>query len=481
MELLEKTSPAPGDSPRRKLLARLAGIVGADHVLSDADTVEPYRRDMQPLGEAGMPLAVVRPRTTAEVAAVVRACAEAGVGVVPRGAGSGMTGAANAVDGAVTVLMTRMNDISIDGEKQLAVVQPGAITLQLKERAADEGLFYAPDPTSADWCTIGGNLANGSAGPCGAKYGVTGDAVRGLTVVLASGEILHTGRSTLKGVAGYDLNRLFVGAEGTLGIITGAVLALSRKPLSLASCIATFDDVHAAVQAVTDFALTGHRLSLLEIMDERCISSTQKYLGSELNEGGPSPSAVLIGQSDDRSPEALAAFEKACEGAGATLTYATDDRAEGAMLLEYWSSLEAALEVEGQWILHEVTVPRKEVGRLIERIGEAASRRGIYVGVHGHAADGTVHPMIVMDPEKEDQLQAASAVYEDILDIARDLGGPVTGEHGIGRMKCNRLAAALDATGLAVHRAIKLALDPHGLMNPGCMGLAIEENKGGMA
>jgi glycolate oxidase len=477
MEVLERTLHASGESPNQGLLDRLAGIVGADHVLSDADTVEPFRRDMQPLGEAGTPLAVVRPRTTAEVAAVVRACTDAGVGVVPRGAGSGMTGAANAVDGAVTVLMTRMNDITIDGNNQLAVVQPGAITLQLKERAAAEGLFYAPDPTSADWCTIGGNLANGSAGPCGAKYGVTGDAVRGLTVVLASGEILHTGRSTLKGVAGYDLNRLFVGAEGTLGIITEAVLALSKRPTSLATSIATFDDVHAAVRAVTDFTATGHRLSLLEIMDERCISSVQKHLGTELNEDGPSPSALLIGQSDDDSPQAQVAFEAACEGAGATLTYGTEDRAEGAMLLEYWRSLEAALEAQGQWILHEVTVPRREIGRLIERVAEAASSRGIYVGVHGHAADGTVHPMIVMDPDKDGQVEAAAAVYEDILDIARDLGGPVTGEHGIGRMKSTRLAAALDATGLAVHRAIKVALDPRGLMNPGCMGLAVPENQ----
>ncbi|GGG65964.1 glycolate oxidase [Kocuria dechangensis] len=455
-----------------ELLLELVEIVGTYHVLTDPETMEPYRRDMQPLGEVGLPLAVVRPRTTEEVSAVVLACGRAGVPIIPRGAGSGMTGAANAVDGAITLVLTRMNDISVDEEAQVATVQAGAVTLEVKTAAQEHGLFYAPDPTSADWCTIGGNLANGSAGPCGAKYGVTGDAVRGLTVVLASGEVLRTGRNTLKGVTGYDLNRLFVGSEGTLGIITEAQLALSVSPPAPSTTLATFDDVHRAVDAVTRFLATGHTLSLLEIMDERCVSSVERYLEAPLNEDGPSPKAVLFGQSDTENSAALDAFGTACEEAGATLVYAAEDLAEGQMLMNYWSSLESALEQEGTWILHETTVPRTKVAELIERIGQASRNRGIYVGVHGHAADGTVHPMIVMDSDAEGQLDAAAAVYQDILDIALDLGGPVTGEHGVGRMKCDRFAQSVGETGMAVHRAIKFALDPAGLLNPGCMGLA---------
>lgn len=455
------------------LVQRLIEIVGPLHVLTTPDMTAPFRHDMQPLAQAGAPLAVVRPRTTEEVADVVRACAEAGVPVVPRGAGSGMTGAANAVDGAVTIVLTRMTDIAIDAEAGLAVVQPGVITLDLKEAAAKEGWFYAPDPTSSDWCTIGGNLANGSAGPCGAKYGVTGDAVRCLEVVLASGEVLNTGQPTLKGVTGYDLKRLFVGSEGTLGIITAATLVLRPKPAAPATCIATFGSAQAAVQAVTSFLATGSSLSLLEIMDGACIGAVENHLGAALNEDGPTPGAVLFGQCDTSGHEALGAFARSCERAGADLVYQTDDLDEGEMLMGYWHGLEPALETLGTWILHEVTVPRAKVDQLIERAGQAGKELGVFVGVHGHAADGTVHPMIVMDPDKPGQREAAASAYESILNAARDLGGPVTGEHGIGRMKGGRLHQAIGETGLSVHRAIKAALDPQGLLNPGCMGLAM--------
>lgn len=463
-----RNSCRTGNEP---LLRQLSQIVGPMHVLTEPDMTEPFRRDMQPLAAAGEPLAVVRPRTTQEVSEVMRACAAARVSVVPRGAGSGMTAAANAVDGAVTVSLIRMTDMSIDTEAGLATVQPGVITLHLKEAAAEQGWFYAPDPTSSNWCTIGGNLANGSAGPCGAKYGVTGDAVRGLEVVLASGEVLQTGQPTLKGVAGYDLNRLFVGSEGTLGIITRATLGLRRRPPAPSTCVATFNSPQAAVDAVSSFLATGGSLSLLEIMDSACIGSVEEHLGSALDEYG-TPGAVLFAQCDSSDQRVLGEFSRICEEEGAELVYLAADAAEGEMLMGYWHGLEAALESKGTWILHEVTVPRTAVGQLIVRIGEVGADLGIFVGVHGHAADGTVHPTIVMDPELPGQREAAAAAYEAILDIAIALGGPVSGEHGVGRMKGDRLAAALGATGLAVHRAIKSALDPCGLLNPGCMGFA---------
>lgn len=464
MTALDLAAPA-----RAAVLGKLKRIVGAQHVLEDTDLVEPFRRDMQPLAEAGHPLAVVRPRTTREVAEVVKACAAAHVPVVPRGAGSGMTGAANAVDGAVTILLTRMTDLEIDTDSGMASVQAGVVTLDLKNAARGEGLFYAPDPTSADWCTIGGNLANGSAGPCGSKYGVTGDAVRGLTVVLANGEVLETGRATLKGVAGYDLNRLFVGSEGTLGIITEARLALSPAPPAPRTAIATFDDLHRAIEAVGSFGRSGQRLSLLEILDGRLAGVVESYLDAPLDDSGTHPEAVLLAQSDTADGSVLSAFTSACEQAGAVQAFGTDDAPEGEMLMAYWLSVEAALEARGQWILHEATVPPPRVGTLIEEIHRAADARGIFVGVHGHVADGTVHPMIVMDPDRPGQLEAARQVYGDILDIARALGGTLTGEHGVGRMKCAGLAAELGDAGTAVHRAIKNALDPAGLLNPGCM------------
>lgn len=450
-----------------ELVAELVAAVGREHVLTDADTVEPFRRDMQALAEAGAPLAVVRPRTTAEVQAVVRACAAARAPIVPRGAGSGVTAGANAVDGAVSLVTTRMTDVAIDTENLLAVVQPGAITLEIKKAAEAHGLFYAPDPTSADWCTIGGNLANGSAGPCGAKYGVTADAVRGLEVVLADGEILRTGRSTLKGVTGYDLDRLFIGSEGTLGVITQASLALSPAPAAPTTCVATFDDVRQAVQTVSDVVASGHRLSMLEIMDAACLGAVEEHVGASLIDDAPTPAATLFGQVDTTSLVSLEAFSAAAEENGATFVYMAADTDEGSMLMAFWEGLEEALEAMGTWILHEVTVPRRRLDELILRVAEARERRGAFIGVHGHSQDGTVHPMIVYRDEAE--REAAFLLYDDVLEIARELGGPVTGEHGIGRMKQSRLADAVGEVGMRVHHAIKSALDPHGLLNPGCM------------
>ncbi|MFD1214187.1 FAD-binding oxidoreductase [Arthrobacter sp. GCM10027362] len=453
------------------LLGDLAAIVGEANVLTDPGLTEGYRRDMQPLAGAGTPLAVVRPSSTAEVAAVVKACAGAGVPIVPRGAGSGLTGAANAVDGAVTISFTRMNAKPvIDRDARLAIVQPGVVTLDLKKAAEEQGLFYAPDPTSNDWCTIGGNLANGSGGPCGSKYGVTADSVLGLEVVLAGGEILRTGRTTLKDVSGYDLNRLFVGSEGTLGLITEATLSLQKKPPAPRTAVAAFPTPEAAGRSVTGFLATGHRLSLLEIMDGPCIGAVERYLGSPiLGDDAPAPGAVLYAQSDAGHSRELEAFEELCLGNGAVFTYATDDPSEGELFMQYWHSLEPALEAMGTWILHEVTVLPRHISRLIGKAAEIAEDTGLFIGVHGHAADGTLHPMIVFNPGNEDERGRARAAYDLVLQAAIGLGGPVSGEHGIGRMKARHLGEEIGETGLAVHRAIKKALDPQGILNPGSM------------
>ncbi|TFC52160.1 MULTISPECIES: FAD-binding oxidoreductase [Cryobacterium] len=458
------------DTGRRELLALLVQAVGAAHVLTDPDVTEQYRRDMQPLVGAGRPLAVVRPACTSEVAAVIAACTRHGVPVVPRGAGSGMTGAANAQDGAVTILTSRMTAIlTIDAAAGYAVVQPGVITLDLIRAAEAAGMFYAPDPTSSDWCTIGGNLANGSGGPHGSKYGVTADAVLALEVVLASGRVLATGRHTLKGVTGYDLNRLFVGSEGTLGFITQATLRLTRRRPALTTAVAAFASVEEAGRAVTDFIATGQSLALLEIMDQSCFAAVETHLGSRLLDEGGTPAAVLFAQSDSGTRAELAAFEDAARANGAILSFQTDDPAEGEMIMGYWRGLEAALEPLGTWILHEVTVPRDRLAALILSAADIAAETGVFVGVHGHAQDGTVHPMIVYRPDAESASERAGQAYRLILQAALDLGGPVTGEHGIGRMKTEYLADALGEVGLEVHRAIKAALDPGGTFNPGSM------------
>ena len=268
------------------LLAALRAAVGPTAVLVDPDVTVSYQRDMMPLAEAGVPGAVVLPADTAQVQAVVRACAGAGVPIVPRGAGSGLSGAANAVDGCVVLVTTRLDRIlEIDPDNRLAVVQPGVVNLDLRDAVAKHGLFYPPDPSSYDWCTIGGNLSTNAGGLCCVKYGVTTDAVLGLEVVLADGEVLRTGRRTVKGVAGYDLARLFVGSEGTLGVITEATLALRPLPQAPGTLVAAFGATDAAGAAVSRVVREGVVPSLMEIMDATSIAVVETYLRTELGAG----------------------------------------------------------------------------------------------------------------------------------------------------------------------------------------------------
>src|SRR5664279_271659 len=349
-----------GRPPAADLISELRAAVGPANVAVDPDVLTAYSRDMMPLAPAGTPLAVVFPTDTSQVGAVVRACAAAGVPIVPRGAGSGLTGAANAVDGAVSVVMTKMNRIlEIDEGNRLAVVQPGVVNLAFRTEVESRGLFYAPDPSSYDWCTLGGNLSTNAGGLCCVKYGVTTDAVLGLEVVLASGEVLRTGRRTVKGVAGYDLTKLFVGSEGTLGIITEATLALRPKPAAPCTLVAAFATTEAACEAVSGAIRAGLVPSLLEIMDATCIRAVQAHTGSSILGDGDAPAAILIGQSDAGGAAGLREMElleRVCTSAGAVFAYVTEDLAEGRLLLQARRAVLPSLQVLGTWLTDDVCV-----------------------------------------------------------------------------------------------------------------------------
>ncbi len=463
---------------RAGLIEALRAAVGPGGLLVDPDVTASYSRDMMPLAPAGLPLAVVLPASTAEVVAVVRACAAAGVPIVPRGAGSGLTGAANGIDGAVSVVMTRMNRVlEIDEGNRLAVVQPGVVNLDFRTAVEAKELFYAPDPSSYDWCTIGGNLSTNAGGLCCVKYGVTTDAVLGLEVVLASGEVLRTGRRTVKGVAGYDLAKLFVGSEGTLGIITEATLALRPRPAAPVTLVAAFASTEDAGAAVSGAIRDGLVPSLLEIMDATCISAVQAHTGTDIVGDGETPAALLIGQSDAGAHVArdeMDRLERVCLASGATFSYVTDDLAEGRMLLQARRAVLPSLEVLGTWLTDDVCVPRTEIARLIAGCERISAEVGLTIGVVGHAGDGNMHPTIVFDAADADQRAAAEVAFGAILDVGRSLGGTVTGEHGIGRIKQDFLRDEIGPVGLATHRAIKRALDPSGLFNPGSMFAAMD-------
>jgi glycolate oxidase len=471
---MHATAPAvAGSRIPQDLLDALRAAVGEANLAVDPDITAAYSRDMMPLAPSGKPLVVVFPTDTSQVAAVVKACASAGVPIVPRGAGSGLTGAANAVDGAVTVVLTKMNRIlEIDEGNRLAVVQPGVVNLTFRTAVDSRGLFYAPDPSSYDWCTLGGNLSTNAGGLCCVKYGVTTDAVLGLEVVLASGEVLRTGRRTVKGVAGYDLTKLIIGSEGTLGIITEATLALRPKPAAPCTMVAAFASTEDAGDAVSGAIRAGLVPSLMEIMDATCIRAVQAHTGSSILGDTETPAAVLIGQSDAGGAvgrREMDHLERVCVQARAVFSFVTDDLAEGRMLLQARRAVLPSLEVLGTWLTDDVCVPRTEMAALIAACERISGEVGLTIGVVGHAGDGNMHPTIVFDSADPAQRAAAHVAFGAILDAGRALGGTVTGEHGIGRVKQDFLAGEIGPVGLQVHRAIKRALDPAGLFNPGSM------------
>jgi glycolate oxidase len=454
------------------LVTRLRDLLGKSAVLTDSDVTASYSRDMMPLAPSGVPLAVVLPENTEQVQAVVKACAAAKVPIVPRGAGSGLSGAANAIDGCVVLALTKLNEIvEIDAGNRLAVVQPGVVNLDFRNAVEKHGLFYPPDPSSYDWCTLGGNLSTNAGGLCCVKYGVTTDSVLGLEVVLADGEILKTGRRTVKGVAGYDLARLFVGSEGTLGVITQATVQLKPLPQAPATFVAGFTTTEAAGEAVARVVREGLVPSLLEIMDASSIKASETYLKTDLGAGSDCQ-ALLLGQSDAGGEVArreLAALEQICVDCGADLAYTTEDLEEGRMLLQARRVVLTALETYGLWLTDDVCVPRTRIAELIRGCEKVSEDVGLRIAVVGHAGDGNMHPTIVYQPDDPDEFARARRAFDEILEIGLSLGGTVTGEHGVGKIKREWLEREIGPVGMRVHRQIKQALDPENLFNPGSM------------
>jgi glycolate oxidase len=441
--------------------------LGGQFITTDPDVLEAYRFDLAPFSEAGKPAALARPRQTAEVVEVLRFAYEHRIPVVPQGARTGLAGGANAVDGAILLSLERMDRIlRIDEVNHTATVQPGVINSVLSRAVADKGLFYPPDPGSWESSTIGGNVATNAGGLCCVKYGVTGNFVRVLEVVLADGRVLRTGRCTAKGVAGYDLVHLFTGSEGTLGVITEVTVGLrplAEKPLT---AIAFFTTPAAACAAVTGYLGSGRRPSLLEFLDKPTVEAVSAYRDLGFPDG---TGAVLIAQSDRglAAPADLEAFAETARGCGATGVIVASDQTEADLLIEARRLVGVAMARLGTGLVDDVCVPRSRLIDLVEGIAAIAGKYGVQIPCCAHAGDGNFHPYVLFDATDPDSVRRGQAAFAGIMELGLRLGGTITGEHGIGTLKRPWLETELGEVGLAVHQAVKRALDPRGILNPG--------------
>jgi glycolate oxidase len=436
--------------------------------VTDTDRCDKYRRDLFEQAAAGRPAVVVRAETAADVRTTLLWASQHGVPVVPRGAGTGLSGGATAVDGGVVLTLERMTSIEVDPDRRIAVVEPGALNVAVKEAAAAHGLWYPPDPASFRISTIGGNVATNAGGLCCVKYGVTADYVLGLDVVLADGRTLRLGGTTLKDVAGLNLLQLFVGSEGTLGIVTRVVLRLVPVGGAPSTLVASFPDLPSVGRAVVEIGRVMQP-AMLELIDRVAINAVEDYHPRMLDR---SAGALLILQSDASGSQRQADVMTAaalCEQAGAGDILTTDDPEEGAMFVEARRECGPAMGARGAMLTEDICVP---VDRLAETLAaiEALSRRtGLEIPVVAHAGDGNLHPGIVYSRDDENARTCAWAAFDELLALAVEHGGTITGEHGVGRAKRHALPGQLGADVMDVSRDIKRALDPTGILNPGVL------------
>ena len=456
------------------LVAALDSALPGDRLVIDPDVVAALSHDHAEWAPVGRAVAAVRARTEDEVRQVVRLCAEFGAPVVPRGAGTGLSGGANATDGSVVLDLSRMNRVlEIDTDNMICVVQPGIVNNDLKAAVAGHGLWYPPDPASAAWSSIGGNVATNAGGLCCLKYGVTRDYVLGLRAVTGTGaggygDAVRLGRRTTKGVAGLDLTGLFVGSEGTLGVITEITLklrpALAGTPRTI---VGAFGGLVAAGEAVSLLTRRGLTPSVLELLDRACLTAVEewKHLGLAAD-----AAALLLARVDtpgETGRDEAAALETAMADGGALWVAQSTDEVEAEALFDARRLAYPALERLGPVLTEDICVPRSAVPAMLARIETIGARHGVTIATIAHVGDGNLHPLLVTPPGDEGARIAAQAAFEDFLDAAIEFGGTVSGEHGIGLLKRDGMRRELDPGALVMQDAVRLALDPRGIFNPG--------------
>ena len=449
--------------------AHLRGILRPDQVLIEDAERDAYAHDDAEWAEYHRPVAVALAETTDEVAAVVRYARAEHLSVVARGAGTGLSGGANALEHAIVLSLERMTRVlEVDAAERYVIAEAGVINDDLRTAVAAHGLWYPPDPASYRISTIGGNAATNAGGICCVKYGVTRDYVLGMTVVLADGEIVRLGRRTAKGATGYDLTALMVGSEGTLGIITELTLSLlplgGREERAVVGSFATLEDAGIAVAAIT---AAGIIPSALELIDETCVRAVDDWQGLGLPRGVAALLLSTVDDLGDAGAQAAASLARLMTEAGAlSVDQAVDpariDRLFLARRLAY-----PALERLGPVLTEDICVPRTAVPEMLARIRDTAAAHDVVIATIAHAGDGNLHPLIIAPEGDAAAMARAKLAFDRIVEDCRVLGGTVTGEHGVGLLKLPGARAELGERVLALHRDIKAALDPLGTLNPG--------------
>lgn len=442
----------------------LKKIVGSANLYTSPEEMVAYSYDATQ--REALPWAVARPLTVREVSEILVLANRERFPVVPRGAGTGMSGGSVPARGGLVLSLERMNRIlEIDEENLIAVVEPGVITGDLQREVEKRGLFYPPDPASHDFCTIGGNVAECAGGLRAVKYGVTKDYVLGLEVVLPTGEIIKTGGRTLKSVAGYDLTKLIVGSEGTLGIATTIILKLLPQPESVRTLSVLFDSIEAAAAAVSGIIAGRILPRALEFMDHAALRAVEKHLGEDISGGAK---AMLIVEVDGPSTSTEREMERVADiagRAGASRVNRAENEAERERLWKARRSLSPALyTIKPKKINADIVVPRSRIPDILREIGEIAKQHDLLIVNFGHAGDGNIHTNIMMD--ERDAPRAEIAVKE-IFEAVLRMKGSISGEHGIGLSKAAYLPMELGPDALTTMKRIKDALDPNNILNPG--------------
>lgn len=444
------------------LLEELRDILGAQaSLIVDPEIVSSYSRDQSQLATHGNPQLVLLAKSEDEVSKTLKFANSQKIPVVARGAGSGLSGGANAVSGGIVISLEKMNQIlEIDEVNQLARVEPGVINLDLDKEVSKLNLAYLPDPASREWSTIGGNVATNAGGMCCVKYGVTANHVRAIRLVMADGEVITVGNPLKKSVTNLDLVHLIVGSEGTLGVITEIVVSLSPRPKPGTTLIATFAGIDSAMKAIPELVALGP--SMLEVVDETTLQAVEEWKPLGFKGVG----TVLIMQSDD-SAELCASGAAIAEKHGAIDATYSDDPKDSSDLIQVRKLAYPALERKGVALLDDVCVPISQISNLITKVKEIAGRSELLIGIFGHAGDGNMHPTIVYDHGDKEAERRAQGAFNAIISVAQELGGTASGEHGIGSIKVEGARSESGERIIELQRAIKRIFDPNGILNPG--------------